>query len=349
MPSVAGENRLYRDAGDISNSLAPSLDRVIENLESLRQLIGGVSAAEIDAAEKKAEQLQSHLAGLENSLRRIAEIKIKLAEVERQRIQNQKDFVKRKPPPNNLIPFPLAGKRRETAEAKRGDVLHPIVGTAKNGPTIPTAGPAGRSELSEIACAAAPVRLAEKKPEAARQHVDTSGGDRLVQAATTIHDGSKFASEFDQNLLEELIKDYGEFESLSKPVPSEGEPTGEIAPVASVKPVPAPEPVSGILVQQPKSHPARSATFDHAVRELVMSYGQVDIYATSDRARVLKKVIAAGAVLAGVIFGSYLFLSPSGSGRARQSSSMTEAVTKSALSAETQTFVLPAEAAAQPK
>jgi hypothetical protein len=335
MSSVAGENRRSLDARDISTALAPSLGRVVENLESLRELIGAISAAEISAAESKAAQLQSYLVNLQEHLRKMAEVKIKLAKVHQLRGQNQKESVRKKPPANNLILFPIAAKRRESAEARRSDLSQPLAHVAKRASALALAEPA----LDEGETQPAPAGTAEKRlPESApaRPEAATAGV-------------AKPALEFDQDLLEELIKDYGEFESLSNPALAERENEREAVAAAPSKPVPAEEPVSASPPRAPRGQLPHAANFDRAVRELVMSYGQVDLYATSDRTRLLKKVIAAGAVLAAVGLGCYLFLAP-GSGPARQISTPAEPVATSPLPAGGQPLpLLPAEPAAGPK
>jgi hypothetical protein len=112
--------------------------------------------------------------------------------------------------------------------------------------------------------------------------------------------------EFDQGLLKELIKDYGEFDSYSSLSPAPTPAPENLSPPAAFKSAPALEPR-----QQETAEPsARTADFDQEVRELIKTYGKVDIYSTQadDRKRLVKRSLLAAAVLGAVFSGSYFFI-----------------------------------------
>jgi hypothetical protein len=112
--------------------------------------------------------------------------------------------------------------------------------------------------------------------------------------------------EFDQGLLKELIKDYGEFDSYSSLRPASTTVPESVSPPARFKSTPALEPR-----QQETAEPsAKTADFDQEVRELIKTYGKVDIYSTQadDRKRLVKRSLVAAAVLGAVFVGSYFFI-----------------------------------------
>jgi hypothetical protein len=125
---------------------------------------------------------------------------------------------------------------------------------------------------------------------------------RQAQAAPI---GSQEDIDFDQGLLKELIKDYGEFDSYSTLSSASTAAAEEVSPPAAFKSAPALEPRR----QETANPAARTADFDQEVRELIKTYGKVDIYSTQaeDRKRLVKRSLLAAAVLGSVLFGSYFF------------------------------------------
>ncbi|MGH7834546.1 MAG: hypothetical protein ACREQK_12945, partial [Candidatus Binatia bacterium] len=147
--------------------------------------------------------------------------------------------------------------------------------------------PAAPSPVVEAAPAAAFETLAKPQPQTAPHR-------------------SQKDIEFDQGLLKELIKDYGEFDSYSSLGPVATPAPENLSPRAAFKSVPALEPHR----QETAEPSARTADFDQEVRELIKTYGKVDIYSTEadDRKRLVKRSLLAAAVLGAVFFGSYFFI-----------------------------------------
>jgi hypothetical protein len=156
---------------------------------------------------------------------------------------------------------------------------------------IPRAEPKSQPPAAPSAAVAAPAEAVETLPK--------------PQPHAAPH-GSQKNTEFDQSLLKELIKDYGEFDSYSTLSPASTPAPENLSPPAVFKSAPALEPH-----QQKTAEPSpRTADFDQEVRELIKTYGKVDIYSTEagDRKRLVKRSLLAAAVLGAVFFGSYFFI-----------------------------------------
>jgi hypothetical protein len=121
-----------------------------------------------------------------------------------------------------------------------------------------------------------------------------------------VRHGSQKDTEFDQGLLKELIKDYGEFDSYST-VSTTSTPAPENpSPSAAFKTVPPRE----AQLEETAEAPVKTANFDQEVRQLIKTYGKVDIYSTQgeDRKRLVTRSLVAAAVLGAALFGSYFFI-----------------------------------------
>jgi hypothetical protein len=111
---------------------------------------------------------------------------------------------------------------------------------------------------------------------------------------------------FDQSFLRELIKDYGEFDSYSN-LAATPEPSEEIK--AEAKTTAVARSQEELDSQERPESPARAANFEQEVKNLIQTYGKVDIYSTrTDRKRIVKNTLVMGAVLLIVLIVSYFLL-----------------------------------------
>ena len=114
--------------------------------------------------------------------------------------------------------------------------------------------------------------------------------------------------EFDKKLLDDLIKNYGEFAVSSKP-PSTGELS---APPEKGESSSAPKPTAQSNSAMNRSVPAYQThgEFDQKLKKLIKDYGQVDLYSQHSSGKTKLRALAAFAVLGAVLSGIYYFSSP---------------------------------------
>jgi hypothetical protein len=134
--------------------------------------------------------------------------------------------------------------------------------------------------------------------------------------------------DFDQRLLDDLIKNYGEFFSSSSSSP-------KVASQANLEPV---ESGSKPILHKPaaemaKTNTARTAPLkkegdiDRELKKIIKDYGEYDIYSRHNRINL--KFAAIGAfLLLGAVFSGFYFLSSSRSPERSSSSAATEPVSK---------------------
>jgi hypothetical protein len=114
--------------------------------------------------------------------------------------------------------------------------------------------------------------------------------------------------EFDQRLLNDLIKDYGEFVIPSSPAMAE-EPT--IAPqrASSSQPItPAEFPlIENVTIQRNLPNTRQEGDLDRKLKKLMKDYGEYDLYSDHSSRKYRTAAVAAFAILALVLAGIYFF------------------------------------------
>jgi hypothetical protein len=119
-------------------------------------------------------------------------------------------------------------------------------------------------------------------------------------------------ADFDQRLLDDLIKDYGEFTILPSSTPK---------PEAKKEPKPKPEPTPDtprvnasapvIPPTQPNlPSPRKDGELDRKLKKLIKDYGEYDLYSRQTPLKLKTGVVAAFLVLTLIFSGFYFFSSP---------------------------------------
>jgi hypothetical protein len=119
-------------------------------------------------------------------------------------------------------------------------------------------------------------------------------------------------ADFDQRLLDDLIKDYGEFTILPSSTPK---------PEAKTEPKPKPEPTPDtprvnasapvIPPTQPNlPSPRKDGELDRKLKKLIKDYGEYDLYSRQTPLKLKTGVVAAFLVLTLIFSGFYFFSSP---------------------------------------
>ena len=154
-----------------------------------------------------------------------------------------------------------------------------------------------------------------------------------VETTGQTHTATSEETDFDQRLLDDLIKDYGEFTILpgSTPKPeAKKEPKPELTPVTPR--VKASAPV--IPQTQPNlPSPRKDGELDRKLKKLIKDYGEYDLYSRQTPLKLKTGVVAAFLVLTLIFSGFYFFSShkpavPASASSASQSQSSSETAPK---------------------
>jgi hypothetical protein len=151
--------------------------------------------------------------------------------------------------------------------------------------------------LRVVGAAAAPAMEWQEKP---------------VPAAAVLSD-SQIASgfEFDQRLLNDLIKDYGEFVIPSPAsTATAAEPSPEYPPPANPQTQAEFPVVENVTVRETLPTPRKDGDLDRKLKKLIKDYGEYDLYSDQTARKYRAGVVAAFAIL-GAIFGGIYFFFPS--------------------------------------
>jgi hypothetical protein len=144
----------------------------------------------------------------------------------------------------------------------------------------------------------------DESHELLSRHVSTASSQNVPSAAADTFD-------FDKKLLDDLIKNYGEF-AVSPDLPSTGELSNR-----SEKPE---RPSTSRVTDEPevtinRSVPANQnhGEFDRKLKKLIKDYGQVDLYSQNSSAKTKFRALGAFVVLGAVLSGIYYFSAPKSS------------------------------------
>jgi hypothetical protein len=154
-----------------------------------------------------------------------------------------------------------------------------------------------------------------------------------VETTGQTHTAASEEADFDQRLLDDLIKDYGEFTILPSSTPK---------PEAKKKPKPEPTPATPrvkasapvIPATQPNlPSPRKDGELDRKLKKLIKDYGEYDLYSRQTPLKLKTGVLAAFLVLTLIFSGFYFFSSPkpavpASASSASQSQSSSEAAPK---------------------
>ena len=309
------ERRRETIHGLLNPSSAKSCDNIFESVQGLRQITKDISLNEIVAIHNNAKELIENLSSLQTELRTLNEIKHRLNGMKADNYEEAtKDPLKRfshRQPPNNLIPFPavprlapqkgtmkidssvLDNGNPPTVEAEEAAQLAPnLPPEQEQNPTSPTtlAHQQAHAPLNPLECPAK-----EKEMES-----DFASTDYLIPFPVPAKDSPRNGK---------LQKDFPVWEKNPLTVEPQGVTALARVLAPETKPLPS---LSKRAVKEKEeakekgryqvtySFADKRAGFDQRVRELVRSYGEVDIYSSHDsynRKRNAKKAVFAALLL----------------------------------------------------
>jgi len=318
---------------------------VFDPVQGLQQRLGDFSAEHISEAEKSAQALIIHLTEVERKLSRLVKIQRWMSAAQKYAAGGAElDLSDMKDPDNppslpapeysgNLIPFPRPHKalkeisksflsfpaptiaRTDEAESEAASDKEPMLNAAvPNNPTIlreefpsfAAKGDLAGLEVSHIAAEDFPQPEAD---EATDSPSTTTAAEfpknDEPEPATKVEE--RIAADFDQRLLDDLIKNYGEFSAAAASTPLD-------PPVAASQPSHDKE---GGDFQVPAAFPKQNAPsgkkggqlLDRELKKIIKDYGQYDLY--SRRSPInLKVAVIAALLMLGALF-SWIYFSHS--------------------------------------
>lgn len=154
-----------------------------------------------------------------------------------------------------------------------------------------------------------------------------------VETTSQTHTPASEEADFDQRLLDDLIKDYGEFTILPSSTPkpeAKKEPKPESTPATPRVRASAP----AMPPTQPNlPSPRKDGELDRKLKKLIKDYGEYDLYSRQTPLKLKTGVVAAFLVLTLIFSGFYFFSStkpavPASASSTSQSQSSSEAAPK---------------------
>jgi len=328
----------------IDASIPASFGTVLDSVQGLQQRLGDFSADHISEAEKSTQTLIFHLTEIERKLCRLVKIQRLMSAAQKQAaggesldLPNMKELDNSLPPhapeySSNLIPFPRPHKALKGisksflfspapeihqtddakpgagSEAKQAPILHPALPDDPAAPREEFASFAAKEDLAGLEVSPIAVEdfpqpevgqatdLPSTMPAAEFPKNDESEPETKVE--------ERIGADFDQRLLDDLIKNYGEFSAaaaalapLDPPVaasrPSHEKDGGDFqAPAAPSK-------------QNVPSGKKGGELLDRELKKIIKDYGEYDLY--SRRSSINLKVGAIALLLLGALFSGFYF------------------------------------------
>ena len=152
------------------------------------------------------------------------------------------------------------------------------------------------------------------------RHVSTASSQNVPSAAADTFD-------FDKKLLDDLIKNYGEF-AVSPDLPS----TGELSNRSEKPERPSTSPVTNepeVTINRSVPANQNHGEFDRKLKKLIKDYGQVDLYSQNSSAKTKFRALGAFVVLGAVLSGIYYFSAPKSSAVPNSAATQSQASTGS--------------------
>jgi len=131
-----------------------------------------------------------------------------------------------------------------------------------------------------------------------------------VETTVQTHAAASEEADFDQRLLDDLIKDYGEFTILPSSTPkAEDKKEPKLEPTPVTPEVNASAPVNP-STQPNLPSPRKDGELDRKLKKLIKDYGEYDLYSRQTPLKLKTGVVAAFLVLTLIFSGFYFFSSP---------------------------------------
>ena len=294
MPSARDEDQRPQANNDTpAESSANEEGSVVESNHPLRSLAENLKRPEVSETEKKVKDAVQQLASLQESVRKLNEIR---ARIHQTSVERETEAKKKNPPKTgsrNVIPFPVPHRPDEPAPAPEQSLV-PAPGIIV--PQAPVEAPPPKIE--ELYSPPGEPMDQTTSPAAAMVDERLPGdSDETTNQVKTI----------EVETAENVVQDQPVFTDPPANVPTaepEEDERGALSPeVLESNPL--------ATLEDRITSSRRSAAVDSEIRALVKQYGEVDIYSNRQVGgkHMLMKAALTGLLLIGALTASYLFMS----------------------------------------
>ncbi len=299
MPSAPDENQRSEPLKDILGLTSGNpVGSIVDSVQTLRNLAQELSLAEITETEKKVKQTLEQLGALQETLKRLKKLRLHFNPVflESQPETRPKNFSKLSAA--NVIPFPLfsRGSEANTPSEPSATAKRPIADVQDKSESYQSSNQSPHSQatiselqkLRELLTAARSESLSEKTDQKKKQNSPSNEEKIVIGVEAHSESRPSVRADIETSAQEITFK------------PNEPEP------VIPELVIPNEQPVG----QENFDLPSKRMAVDKEIKELVKSYGQVDIYShrENDGKQNLLKAALAGFLLIAVLAASYFFL-----------------------------------------
>jgi DNA polymerase III gamma/tau subunit len=298
MPSAPDENQRSEPLKDILGlTSANPAGSIVDSIQSLRNLAHQLTLAEITESEKKVKQIVSELSDLQQTLKKLKKLRLHVHPVSPENRPEAKPKNLSKPSTANVIPFPhvVRGSEASATSEASPTVNRPVADAQGKSEGRSSASPGSHSgstkpdlqTLREQLSAARPVKLPENTGREKEESLPS--GEKSAAAVDA-------RSEREPEIPVHIENSAAEITST----PNEAEPVIPEVVIVNEQAQAARENVA---------LPSKRMAVDQEIKELVKTYGQVDIYThrESDGRQNLRKAALAGVLLIVVLAVSYFF------------------------------------------
>jgi hypothetical protein len=294
MPSARDEDQRPQANNDTpAESSTNEEGSVVESNHPLRSLAENLKRPEVSETEKKVKDAVQQLASLQESVRKLNEIRSRIHQTS---VERETETKKKNPPKTgsrNVIPFPVPHRPEEPASAPEQVPAPGIIV-----PQAPVEAPPPKIE-ELYSPPGEPIVQTPSPPATMVDELPPRDSDETTNQAKTIEAETAEDVAQDQPVLTDPPA------RLSVPtVEPEEDERGALSPeVLESNPLATLE--ERILSSK------RSAAVDSEIRALVKQYGEVDIYSNRQAGgkQILFKAVMTGLLLIAALAASYLFMS----------------------------------------
>jgi hypothetical protein len=294
MPSAPDENQRSEPLKDILGlTSANPAGSIVDSIQSLRNLAHQLSLAEITESEKKVKQIVSELSDLQETLKKLKKLRLHFHPVSSEARQRNLSKLSAA----NVIPFPHVARGSEASTTSEASPTgnRPVADAQGKSEGRPSASPGSHSgstkpdlrKLREQLSAARPVKLPENTGREKEESLPS--GEKSAAAVDA-------RSEREPEIPVRIENSAAEITST----PDEAEPVIPEVVIANEQ---------AQATRENVALPSKRMAVDQEIKDLVKTYGQVDIYThrESDGRQNLRKAALAGVLLIVVLAVSYFF------------------------------------------
>jgi len=298
MPSAPDENQRSEPLTDILGLTSPNpAGSIVDSIQSLRSLAHQLSLAEITESEKKVKQILAELGDLQETLKKLKKLRLHFHPVSPENKQDAKVKNLSKPSAANVIRFPHVARGSEASATSEASPTANRPGADAQGKSEgrSSASPGSHSGSTKPDLKKLREQLSAARPVKSPEHTGREREESLPSE-------EKSAPAVDARSVREPEIPVG-IENSGPEItftPNEAEPVIPEVVIANEQAQAARENVA---------LPSKRMAVDQEIKDLVKTYGQVDIYThrESDGRDNLRNAALASVLLIVVLAVSYFF------------------------------------------